>query len=262
MDDRTQHQLDVRDGTVSFLVRLPGISIPRIVKRVVGLREHIMLIGEDGDPTAPTDLLSVKPDLALRLPRPVAHTFLTDKAGEVVIVVGPSDTLDDATAEQLATKPRDVIEMTTSYFVLELRMVHELHVIAGLPGSGRRKEAVKRLRRAEMLAGPGHLTAVKVATTRAPRSVTDYLFFDFLTPERFVAKEAAGELVQVSRIGNVCHGIEIRQLTEALATGDGLCILLEPRVDEIMALGISVTITEMGMPPDVVQPSPDDIDSN
>jgi len=257
MNDDPLKGMIIHNGIASFEIYVPSAPEPRVIKRVSDFRRQIIMIGREDDPAALSDLRSHEPDLLLRLPRPEAHTFATNQPHKVVVVVGPGDVLtSDEIVESYAAKPMNFIQARSPRFVLELEMLRELHVVTGLPGSGRRNMVAERLRRMESMGGPDQMAIIKTATTRKPRGLTDSLYYDFLTSEQFAAKDAADELMQVATYGNVSYGIERAAAQEVLKNRDGICILLESRIDELMQLGFPVFVTEMNMPPDLDIPYP------
>jgi hypothetical protein len=258
MDNDSSVELVIKNGVVSILLRLPGTHEPQVLRRVTDLRQQIILIGDVKDTTAPTDLRTVEPDLLLQLPRPVSHIFGTEQLGEVVIVVGPNDVLkNDELAERYAAQPTNILTVSQKYFILTLQMTHELHVISGLPGQGRKALAINRLQRLEKMIGPGQMSIIKTVTNRELDSLADRLFFEGVSTEEFSAREAAGRLIQVAKYGQVSYGIDREQALATLQRGDGICILVEARIDELMELGFPVYVTEAQTPINSFVPPPD-----
>ncbi|MFH1047211.1 MAG: hypothetical protein V1738_02810 [Patescibacteria group bacterium] len=249
MSQNSSKALDTVDGVATFTVTVPGAQEPRVIKRVSDLRRQIIMIGRADDPAALADLRQIQPDLSVRLPRPVVHIFLTDQPNEIIVVIGPADVLTDPQIiESYAAKPLNKLMAHGPRFVLALEMLHELHVVTGMPGSGRRNYIVERLRRMESMAGPGQMSIVRTTSTRKLHNLTDPIYYDLLSSEQFEAKRAAGELLQVSTYGDVSYGIDRAQLLAALNGGNAICLLIESRVDELLKLGFPVYITEMGLP--------------
>jgi hypothetical protein len=244
------------NGVASFIVQVPGVQKPRITRRVSDLRRQVIMIGRVDDPAALADLRDATPDLALSLPRPVLHLYETEQPDEVVLVVGPGDVLaTKKIVDSYAARPLNRVMARGPRFVLALNMLYELHVVTGMPGSGRRDYIAQRVRRMESLAGPGQMTIIKTSTTRKPRAVTDSLYYDFMSQEEFRLRCANGDMLQVTSYGNVSYGLSRQHVLEALDQSDGICVLIEPRVDELMTLGFPVFITEMSTSEATLPPS-------
>jgi guanylate kinase len=244
--------LRMNNGIVSFLVDIAGVQKPRVIKRVSDLRRQIMLFGRCDDPAALSDLRQQKTDLLIRMPRPVTYCYPTDRPCQIVVVVGPNHILsDESIAAQHAATPQNIIPVLAPRFVLTLETMNELHVISGLPGSGRRNLVTNTLRRLELMAGPNQMAIIKIATTRRPRCLTDTIYYDFMSPGKFAAKLDAGKMIQVVTYGAVSYGIERRIAQEVLQQGDGICILVESNINDLKKLGYPVLVTDVGLPPNI-----------
>ena len=244
--------LHINNGIASFLVEIAGTQKPRVIKRVSDLRRQIILFGRHDDPAALADLRQKKSDLLIRMPRPVAYCYPTDRPCQIVVVVGPSHILSgENVAARHAAEPQNIIPILAPRFMLTLETMNELHVVSGLPGSGRRNLVVNTLRRLELMAGPNQMAIIKTATTRRPRCLTDTIYYDFMSPDKFAAKLEAGNMIQVATYGAVSYGIERSAALDVLQQGDGICILVESNINELEKLGYPVLLTDIGLPPNI-----------
>lgn len=251
MDSNIGEEIENKNGVASFLLQMPGVAEPRVIKRATNMRSQVLMIGQQNDPAALGDIRQNLPNLTLRLPRPIAHFFGTDRPNEVVVVVGPASELTDIeTAKKYASRPLNRITAPGARFVLMLEMLHELQVVTGFPGSGRRDYVIRFLRRLEGMAGPDHMSIIRTTTTRRQRSLADQVFFEHVTPEEFERRLGAGELIQATTYGNVSYGIDRNHALDVLSHGDGICVLVGAAVDQLARLGYPVHVTKIGLPID------------
>ncbi len=247
--------LDIKNGVASFIIHVPGAQEPTVIKRLSGIKREIIMIGRSDDPAALSDLSEITPDLPLRLPQPVAHVFSTNQPNKAIIVVGPRNVLhNEEIVESYAAKPMNQIQARGPRFILSLDTMNELFVVTGMPGTGRRKAVTEMMRRVEKMAGPDQLRIIRTATTRQPRSVTDNLYYDFMSEEEFSAKRAAGELIQVASYGKTSYGIDRAEALHILSDSSGICILVDSDVKDLQRLGVPVSLMVTGVPAGLVLP--------